>query len=457
MSEMQRASCSFERTRRIAPRRSAARLSEPRALLVAVVLALIALAPSPAVDARLLSGQPGAKQNTDDAAPAEDGNDERAEPAQLLERGLAPVTPLRGGKPEREELGELWQRYAEAPSSINRDETEDECGNGGPFEWQLEWNENRGGRVQTGALTFPSAVAYGTEANRTVHAAIYRPADAAVPNNGGNAANDSEQDGSEEVDGDGAPGQLPAVVLLHHLEDDQRAERLVANFFAMRGYVAALLYFPHYGPRGADGRPDEREMMRALIGSDFPKVAQAVWDVHRLRDWLRAQEYVDDSEISLMGISLGGLVGSLSAGIDPGFSRYVFVLAGGDIARVIFNGSNETQWLLEQVREEGLTEEDLRERVRPVDPCTFAHRIDGSRVLMFNTKEDEVIPPACTEALIEAIHGKPTVHWFPGNHTAVRGRFAELLQLAYEFVESPVGERAEAEPTPDDGDVEEAE
>ena len=165
----------------------------------------------------------------------------------------------------------------------------------------------------------------------------------------------------------------------------------------------------------------------------------AVLDVRRAGDWLAARPEVDPDRIGLMGVSLGALIASLVAGVDPNFDRVSLLIGGGDLAAIAMNGSREVRSLRERIDELGLTVDDLRELWRPIDPLTFASRLDPDAILMINAEEDEIIPRESTLKLQEAV-GVENIHWFPGGHYDIVFQVLKLVGQSAEHLRGGAGE-----------------
>ena len=322
----------------------------------------------------------------------------RTAPDQALgeKSGTATSSPLSGQAPADTDMREEWQRYVDA-SSVSP---------GSSFEWKLK-PLSQTASMNISALTFPSVVQNGPESNHTVHAKVFSKR------------------------GANANTKRPAMVLLHHLADDQTLEQMIANFYAGTGRVVVMMYLPHYGPRAGDNRM--HDLLQADPTSTFKNIAQAVWDLHRVRDWLRAQQNINPDQIGVFGVSLGGIMSSISAGVDPGFSHYVLGLAGGDLKTIIMNKSNETRAIREEVLRRKMTDEQLTEMCSPIDPLTFATRANG-KFLMINVTEDDVIPRACTDKLWKAF-GEPDICWYEGNHNGMAMHLFDALQKVKDFLE----------------------
>lgn len=289
------------------------------------------------------------------------------------EKGTSPCRPLKPG-------GTLLENY----EFSDRD-----------FPWTLRGRE----------LSFPSALPVEPEENKTVWARYWRPKE---------------------------PGRHPALVLLHWLGGSFDALEMVGARFADNGVCALLVYLPHYGKRRVKGE--------AMIGPSVEKTLrnfrQAVLDVRRAGDWLASRPEVDPARVGVLGVSLGAIVGALSAGVDRNFSHAILVIGGGDLASILFHESESTKEAREELRKLGYTPERVREEWKSIDPVTFAGRIPPDSVLMFNAESDEIIPRASTERLHEAL-GRPRIEWFRGGHYAVVTQLGRILRETLRFLKGP--------------------
>ena len=63
---------------------------------------------------------------------------------------------------------------------------------------------------------------------------------------------------------------------------------------------------------------------------------QGVCDVRRAVAWLASRPEIDPNRLGVTGISLGGIVSSVAAAVDPTLNRGAFLLAGGDLAQILW-------------------------------------------------------------------------------------------------------------------------
>jgi dienelactone hydrolase len=245
-------------------------------------------------------------------------------------------------------------------------------------------------------VTFPSPVETPHAQNNTVHCEYFRPL------------------------GD---ANRPGVIVLHILGGDFDLARLFCRGLASEGISALFLKMPYYGPRRPPGSSarmvsiDPHETVRGMT--------QAILDIRRGTAWLGSRPEVNPDQLGVMGISLGGITSALAVSIEPRLQNACLLLAGGDIGQVAWQ-SPELRKLREKWVAQGGNQETLREAIAVIDPVTYAPRARGKRILMLNARQDEVIPPACTESLWKALGEPEIVWWDAGHYTAIRYIFTGL-------------------------------
>ncbi len=224
-------------------------------------------------------------------------------------------------------------------------------------------------------------------------------------------------------------GRRPGVVVLHILGGDFELSRLCCRTLAFQGIGALFLKMPYYGPRRPEGQ-------RVRMISEDPEqtvagMTQAVLDIRRAAAWLAEREEIDPDRIGITGISLGGMVSALAASAEPRFKNVCLVLAGGDFYRIIVE-SKETEDLRKHWAQRTFDEAYVRDQLAQIDPLTHAHRLRGRRVIMFNARQDEVVPPECTELLWKAA-GEPEIHWWQAGHYTAIWHLPKALEKMCDF------------------------
>ena len=268
------------------------------------------------------------------------------------------------------------------------------------FPWTLR--ENRSGEKFTQYwLSFPSARSSPIPEHNTVWCRFWQP-----------------KDGLK---------RRPAAILLHWLGGNFDTLEIVGQRMAEQGIATLMLYMPGYGPRRAKEGGSAEKITKKDMEAMIAGLHQTVLDVRRAGDWLAGRPDIEPSRIGLVGISLGAVVGSLTAGIDDHFGRSVFLIGGGDLPVIVWNGSKETAEAKARLEKDGFTIEQLRDRWRDVEPLTFASRVRPEEILLINADADEVIPRAATERLRTAM-GAPEIHWIKGGHYSLLFQLGKALK-----------------------------
>ena len=203
------------------------------------------------------------------------------------------------------------------------------------------------------------------------------------------------------------------VILLDILDGSMMVPRIIAHNLATNGIDACIMVMPHYGARRSPDKPTQREMLsnpENLVSS----IQQAVADVRRTARCLSALKFVDANRIGICGVSMGGFITALSAGVDGSFNRVAVIMAGGDLATVLTTNSKEASSIRRVLEERNLTGDALQELLASIEPLTYADRLRSAKLLMVNGSTDAIVPPACARKLADAIDTK--IHWYPTDH-----------------------------------------
>jgi dienelactone hydrolase len=271
------------------------------------------------------------------------------------------------------------------------------------FPWQAKPLGADSDTVEVWDVTFPSPVVTPHENNNTVHAEYYRSK---------------------------RPGKRPAVIVLHILGGDFPLSRLFCNRLAQQGVSALFVKMPYYGPRRQPGVA--ARMISPSAEETVAGMTQAVLDIRRATAWLAAQDEVDDEQLGIFGISLGGITGALASTAEPRLQNICLLLAGGDIGRVALD-SPEIKKVRGKLPELAGNPERFLEQLALIDPVTYAAQARGRRILLLNASHDEVIPRACTESLWKGL-AEPEIVWYAGGHySVVRHLFGALERVAHFF------------------------
>lgn len=146
-------------------------------------------------------------------------------------------------------------------------------------------------------------------------------------------------------------------------------------------------------------------------------------DLRRALDYLLGRGRCEGGEVGYVGLSFGGILGALLAGVDDRVGAAVLVVAGGDWRALV--SESELQVLLPEGIDESSPERfeqalDLLDPVDPVDPVHWIGHASGP-VLMINGTDDQIVPGASATALHEAAQEPKEVLWYEGPHNPFVG------------------------------------
>jgi dienelactone hydrolase len=132
------------------------------------------------------------------------------------------------------------------------------------------------------------------------------------------------------------------------------------------GVNVAVLVLPLHGER-ASGRVRGEDLMTIDMVDSLHGMAQAAWDARRLIRWLREAEGAE--RIGIMGQSLGGLVASLVASLEPDLRCVVAGIPVVDLPDLFRRHSPPA--IAEQAQRFGVLGEDADQVHRVVSPLAM--------------------------------------------------------------------------------------
>jgi acetyl esterase/lipase len=175
------------------------------------------------------------------------------------------------------------------------------------------------------------------------------------------------------------------------------------------GFNVAMPTLPLHGPRRVTRISGEAMLSFDLIDS-LHGLAQAVWDVRRVISWVRTQS---PTGIVLGGVSLGGYLAALVAGIEPDLDG---VIAGVPVVDfpALFHAHSPTNIRLRSIEHEilGGNAETVHQVVQP---CSFPALVPQDRRFVFAGTGDRMATAMQAHQLWRHWEG-PEMCWYAGNH-----------------------------------------
>jgi hypothetical protein len=196
------------------------------------------------------------------------------------------------------------------------------------------------------------------------------------------------------------------------------AVALFATQWFGEGLDVALVTLPYHGRRTPkDARFSGERFAAPNVERLAEAVRRAVYEIRFLVTWVRERT---DAPVGLLGLSLGGYLSALVAGLYDDLDFVVPMVPPvciGDLAWRFFQNSRRHR----PGDATAFTHEELRTAYRVHSPLTFALRVPPERALIVAGRGDRIVPPEHPYALWRH-WGEPKIHWFSGSHLAPFGR-----------------------------------
>ncbi|MFH1260186.1 MAG: C45 family autoproteolytic acyltransferase/hydrolase [Elusimicrobiota bacterium] len=216
-------------------------------------------------------------------------------------------------------------------------------------------------------------------------------------------------------------GGFPAVIVLPILgAKDSRLESVFCRSLVNQGIAALLINLPYNLRRTPKGIKSGLLFLTANVEKSQLNFRQAVIEAKQALDWLEKRPEILPEKIGIMGISLGAEVAAVVLGVEKRLKSGCFILAGGDLAGITFDGS-QTRPLLKRISPR-FTKEELRRKWWKIDPLTYAYSNINKEILLINGWFDRALTFNSMMKLWLAL-GEPRVIWLAGGH------YSSLLYL----------------------------
>jgi uncharacterized protein len=195
----------------------------------------------------------------------------------------------------------------------------------------------------------------------------------------------------------------PGIVLMHGMPGNARGMAGLGQLLAQHGAVVIAIDAP-FARRG--GSPVQ------FTAEDRAEQIQLIKDLQRAVDVLRARVNVDDERIAYLGISYGGAMGALLAGIERRIKAAALVVGDGGLVSH-FTGPEDASFMA------GLpcaTRVSWFRDMAPIEPIRFIAHASPTALLLQSGRSDNLVPVADAQALHAAASPPRTILWYEAGH-----------------------------------------
>jgi cephalosporin-C deacetylase-like acetyl esterase len=205
-----------------------------------------------------------------------------------------------------------------------------------------------------------------------------------------------------------ADGPVPAVIIQHGLPGSRFDLQWRGVELAQLGVASILIDAPHAREHriGPDSQPIN------FTEQDRAEQIQVIVDLRRAVDLLRSLPEVDAERIGYLGVSFGGAMGGLLAGVEDRIVAYLLAVGDGGLVTNATGPEDADGPFADLAPEQREAWLDLME---PIEPIYYVGQ-SASPVLFQSGTQDEVVPPPDAAAYHAAGNALSEVRWYEANH-----------------------------------------
>jgi hypothetical protein len=197
-------------------------------------------------------------------------------------------------------------------------------------------------------------------------------------------------------------GPFAGLIVQHGMPGTAERMRDVAEAYARLGAVVVAIDAPFARRAGAPvlfTPRDRRDQIQLIV------------DLRRAVDLLQQRKDVRDDDIAYFGVSYGGAMGGLLAGVEKRVAAFVLAVGDGGLVEH-FTGpesGGQLEFLSPAQRKRWLA------AMRPIEPLRYVRR--ATAPLLFQSgRADDLVPPADARRYHAAAPEPKQVIWYDGGH-----------------------------------------
>ena len=197
-------------------------------------------------------------------------------------------------------------------------------------------------------------------------------------------------------------GPFAGLILQHGMPGNGSEMEGMGDEFARLGAVVVLIDAPFARRSGDPVRFDDRDRREQI---------QLIVDLRRAVDLLVARDDVDSHRVGYLGVSYGGAMGGLLAGVEHRIGAYVLRVGDGGLVEHFRSADaggspppiSQARW------------KRWMAAMTPIEPIRYVRRATSS-LLFQSGRQDEIVPPADARRYQAAAPEPKEVEWYDSNH-----------------------------------------
>jgi dienelactone hydrolase len=203
-------------------------------------------------------------------------------------------------------------------------------------------------------------------------------------------------------------GPFPGIILQHGGVGTLEDMVFYARDFVRYGAVSIMITNPYRRPGGYEITQYMGNTWPLFTERDVEIKIQMIHDLRRAVDVLVERPDVDPERLAYLGVSFGGAMGGLLAGVEDRLAAYVLVVGDGGLVEHTADPG-----------EDGLNlhfSEDWAALMWPTEPLHFIGRAAPAALLFQNGVHDTYVPPHDAIRFHTAASEPKTVMWYDAGH-----------------------------------------
>jgi uncharacterized protein len=204
-------------------------------------------------------------------------------------------------------------------------------------------------------------------------------------------------------------GPFGGVIHLHGLPGNRFGLARLANQVARMGAIVLLIDAPWAREENL-GRPEGQITLSPL---DRDEQIQLIVDLRRSIDLL-LQEHAEPDRLGYLGVSYGGAMGGLFAGVEHRLRTAVLVVGdGGLVTHFTLSDETTSQFL----RISSRRQQAWLSAMEPIEPIYYVGHAAPASLLFQNGLEDQLVPPTAALRYQEGGSEPKEVRWYQAGHS----------------------------------------
>jgi len=213
-------------------------------------------------------------------------------------------------------------------------------------------------------------------------------------------------------------GPFAGILYQHGMPSTRQPLIPGAVTYARMGAIVILIDAPF-------NRPEHGSTESVLFTEqDHREQIQLIVDLRRAVDLLLSRQDVDPQRLAYIGMSYGGAMGGLLAGVEDRLEAYVLQVGDGGLV-THSTGPEDMDWWLtkpEEVRQQWIN------WMWPIEPINYVGCANPAKLLFQNGTLDKLVPPADALRYQNAGSAPKTILWYEAGHGLGMAAFRDQVE-----------------------------